>query len=38
VSKPIRGRELFGALEPYLSDDGGEEADIAVNEKLVAVR
>jgi len=21
VSKPIRGRELFAALKPYLSDD-----------------
>jgi CheY-like chemotaxis protein len=36
VSKPIRGRDLFGALEPYLSDDDGEEA--VMEEKLVAVR
>ncbi len=37
VSKPIRGRELYGALEPYLGEDDGEEADIA-DEKLVAIR
>lgn len=38
VSKPIRGRELFAALKPYLSDDGGEEAVTLVAEPLVAVR
>jgi CheY-like chemotaxis protein len=38
VSKPIRGRELFGALKPYLSDDDGEDADLAIDEKLVAIR
>jgi CheY-like chemotaxis protein len=38
VSKPIRGRELFGALKPYLSDDDGEDADPAIDEKLVAIR
>jgi hypothetical protein len=38
VSKPIRGRDLFGALEPYLSDDDGEETPIVMDEKLVAVR
>ena len=38
VSKPIRGRELFGALKPYLSDDDGEEAGIVVREPLVAIR
>jgi CheY-like chemotaxis protein len=35
VSKPIRGRELFGALKPYLF---GEEAGIVVREPLVAIR
>ena len=34
VSKPIRGRELFAALKPYLSDDDGD----VIGEKLVAVR
>jgi len=34
VSKPIRGRELFAALKPYLSDDDGD----VIAEKLVAVR
>ena len=38
VSKPIRGRELFGALKPYLFDDDGEEAGIVVREPLVAIR
>jgi CheY-like chemotaxis protein len=38
VSKPIRGRELFGALKPYLSDDDDEEAGIVVREPLVAIR
>ena len=37
VSKPIRGRELFGALKPYLSDDD-DEAGIVVREPLVAIR
>jgi CheY-like chemotaxis protein len=38
VSKPIRGRELFAALKPYLSDDDGDDAGAVVTEKLVAVR
>jgi len=37
VSKPIRGRELFGALKPYLSDDD-DEASTVVREPLVAIR
>jgi CheY-like chemotaxis protein len=38
VSKPIRGRELFAALKPYLSDDAGEDAAAVMHEKLAAVR
>jgi CheY-like chemotaxis protein/nitrogen-specific signal transduction histidine kinase len=38
VSKPIRGRDLFAALVPYLSDDDGEDADTIIDEPLVAVR
>ena len=38
VSKPIRGRELFAALKPYLSDDDGECAGAVIGEKLTAVR
>jgi CheY-like chemotaxis protein/nitrogen-specific signal transduction histidine kinase len=37
VSKPIRGRDLFAALKPYLSDDG-EDADTLADEPLVAIR
>jgi CheY-like chemotaxis protein len=37
VSKPIRGRELFAALKPYLSDDDGDDAAV-ISEKLVAIR
>jgi CheY-like chemotaxis protein len=29
VSKPIRGRELFAALRPYLSGEAGDEAPLA---------
>lgn len=37
VSKPIRGRELFAALKPYLGeDDGGDEPAVA-SERLVAI-
>jgi CheY-like chemotaxis protein/nitrogen-specific signal transduction histidine kinase len=38
VSKPIRGRELFAALKPYLSDDDGEDEGAVIDEKLIAVR
>jgi CheY-like chemotaxis protein len=38
VSKPIRGRELFAALEPYLSDEDGEDDEARTDEPLVAVR
>ena len=38
VSKPIRGRELFAARKPYLSDDDGESAGTVPGEKLVVVR
>jgi CheY-like chemotaxis protein/nitrogen-specific signal transduction histidine kinase len=38
VSKPIRGRELFAALEPYLSDEDGEDDEARADEPLVAVR
>lgn len=38
VSKPIRGRDLFAALVPYLSDDDDEDADAVIYEPFVAVR
>jgi CheY-like chemotaxis protein len=38
VSKPIRGRDLFAALKSYLSDDDSEDADVLVDEPLVAIR
>jgi hypothetical protein len=38
VSKPIRGRELFAALEPYFSDEDGEDDEVRADEPLVAVR
>jgi CheY-like chemotaxis protein len=38
VSKPIRGRDLFAALKPYLSDDDGENAESVAYEPLVAIR
>lgn len=38
VSKPIRGRDLFAALKPYLADDDGEDADTLADEPLVAIR
>jgi len=37
VSKPIRGRDLFAALKPYLSD-GDNSVESAVYEPMVAVR
>jgi CheY-like chemotaxis protein len=37
VSKPIRGRDLFAALTPYLSSDDGEGDIAVVREKLVAI-
>jgi signal transduction histidine kinase/ActR/RegA family two-component response regulator len=38
VSKPIRGRDLFAALVPYLSDDDDEYADAVVDKPFVAAR
>ena len=38
VSKPIRGRDLFAALKPYLSDDDGEDAQSVAYEPMVAIR
>jgi CheY-like chemotaxis protein/nitrogen-specific signal transduction histidine kinase len=38
VSKPIRGRDLFTALKPYLSDHDGDDADTLVDQRLVAIR
>jgi len=38
VSKPVRGRDLFAALVPYLSDDEDADADGVIDEPFVAVR
>ena len=34
VSKPVRGRELYAALAPYLADEEGAGAGAATGEKL----